>query len=127
MVGALALRNGTPVVDIVDKSGSGPAPLMAGNLATGLARAIADVTTGKWEDLRSVHWYPDCGTISQYRVPNWIGDVKEHLYVVYRDGEVTGTSRPSSRGYRGRVLITAWSSMPGVTELLRVVNGVADP
>ena len=27
---------------------------------------------------------------SQYRVPNWIRTLKEHPYVVYRDGEVTG-------------------------------------
>ncbi len=127
--GAPALRNGTLVVDIVDKSGFRTGTSMGGNLATGLARAIADVTTGNVEDSYDLFTGTPIVDTSQYRVPNWIGTLKEHPYVVYRDGEVTGIQQTEfSRVPGGACRITAGGrSMPGVNELLRAgVNYAAD-
>lgn len=112
-------RNGTLMVDIVDKSGFRKGTSLGGNLLTGLTRTIADVLSNHVEDsydLFTGETIDDTG----YRLPGFLGTLPEHPYVVYRDGDITGiqTSEFSrSPGGPGRITVGG-QSMPGVNELI---------
>lgn len=112
-------RNGTLMVDIVDKSGFRTGTSLGGNLLTGLTRTIASVLSNHVEDsydLFTGEMIDETG----YRLPGFLGTLPAHPYVVYRDGDITGiqTSEFSrSPGGPGRITVGG-QSMPGVNELI---------
>lgn len=112
-------RNGTLMVEIVDKSGFRQGTSIGGNLATGLTRSIASVLSNHVEDSYDLFTGE---TIDErgYRLPGILGTEAAHPYVVYRDGDITGiqTSEFSrSPGGPGRITVGG-QSMPGVNELI---------
>ncbi|PQM51832.1 hypothetical protein C5U48_12975 [Mycolicibacter virginiensis] len=112
-------RNGTLMVEIVDKSGFRKGTSIGGNLMTGLTRSIASVLSNHVEDSYDLITGE---TIDErgYRLPGILGSLPEHPYVVYRDGDITGiqTSEFSrSPGGAGRITVGG-QSMPGVNELI---------
>jgi hypothetical protein len=114
-----AWRNGTLVVDIVDKSGFRTGTSLGGNLLTGLTRTFADLLSNHVEDSYNLFTGE---TIDEtgYRLPGILGSLPAHPYVVYRDGDITGiqTSEFSrSPGGPGRLTVGG-ESMPGVNELI---------
>lgn len=112
-------RNGTLLVDIVDKSGFRQGTSIGGNLLTGLTRSIASVLSNHVEDsydLITGQTIDETG----YRLPGFLSTQAPHPYVVYRDGDLTGiqTSEFSrSPGGPGRITVGGLS-MPGVNELI---------
>ncbi|MCH5645171.1 hypothetical protein [Gordonia sp. ABSL49_1] len=119
-------RNGTLFVDIVDKSGWRSGTSIAGNLATGMARAIANVTSDYVEDSYDL-LTGDPVDVEGYRLPGFLSSQPPRPYAVYRDGQITGmTDFDLSRGAGGPCRITAGGkSMPGVNELYEAVIGYA--
>jgi hypothetical protein len=112
-------RNGTLMVEIVDKSGFRQGTSLGGNLLTGLTRTFADVLSNHVEDSYDLFTGE---TIDEtgYRLPGILGTEPAHPYVVYRDGDITGiqTSEFSrSPGGPGRITVGG-QSMPGVNELI---------
>jgi hypothetical protein len=100
-------RNGTLVVDIIDKSGFRTGTSIFGNLLTGFTRSIADVLSNHVEDSYDLFTGE---TIDEtgYRLPGILGTLPAHPYVVYRDGDITGiqTSEFSrSPGGPGRITV----------------------
>lgn len=126
--GAPELRNGTLVVDFVDKSGFRAGTSIGGNLMTGLSRTIADLTDNAAEDtydLMTGAIVPD----GRYRVANVLNTYPENPYVVYVDGDVTGIQTSDfERIASGPARITAGGrSMPGVNEIIQAaVNYAGD-
>ncbi len=113
-------RNGTLIVDIVDKSGFRQGTSIGGNLLAGLTRSLASVLSNHVEDSYDMITGE---TIDErgYRLPGFLGTLPEHPYVVYRDGDITGiqTSEFSrSPGGAGRITVGG-QSMPGVNELIK--------
>lgn len=119
-------RNGTLFVDIVDKSGWRSGTSIGGNLATGLARMIASVTSNYVEDSYDLLTGEPVDT-SGYRLPGILGTAPPRPYTVYRDADITGVEDfEFVRGAGGACRITAGGkSMPGVNELLEAVIGYA--
>lgn len=112
-------RDGTLFVDIVDKSGWRSGTSIGGNLATGLTRAIASVTSNYVEDSYDL-LTGEAVDHSGYKLPGFLSSQAPHPYVVYRDGARTGiTDFELIRGAGGPGRITAGGqSMPGVNELI---------
>ena len=114
------MRNGTLVVDIIDKSGFREGTARGGSIVTGLARTVADTVSGDVEDsydlLTGAPTPPD-----GYRIPNLLNTLKGHPYAVYRDGEVTGIQAASfTRKPAGPCRITTGGkSAPFVNELIK--------
>lgn len=119
-------RDGTLFVDIVDKSGWRSGTSIGGNLATGLTRAIASVTSNYVEDSYDL-LTGEAVDHSGYKLPGFLSSQAPHPYVVYRDGARTGiTDFELIRGAGGPGRITAGGqSMPGVNELCEAVVGYA--
>lgn len=119
-------RNGTLFVDIIDKSGWRSGTSIGGNLATGLARSIANVTSNYVEDSYDLLTGEPVDT-EGYKLPGILSTQAPHPYVVYRDGDVSGVQNfELTRGAGGAGRITAGGqSMPGVNELLEAVIGYA--
>ncbi|HNP58433.1 hypothetical protein [Gordonia sp. UBA7599] len=118
--GAPTLRNGTLVVDIIDKSGFREGTSLAGSLITGLARTVADTIGDDVEDsydLITGEPTPPEG----YRIPNQLRTLAAHPHVVYRDGEVTGIQQSSfTRKAAGPCRIsTGGKSAPFVNEMIK--------
>ena len=118
--GAPTLRNGTLVVDIIDKSGFREGTSLAGSLITGLARTVADTIGDDVEDsydLITGEPTPPEG----YRIPNQLRTLVAHPHVVYRDGEVTGIQQSSfTRKAAGPCRIsTGGKSAPFVNEMIK--------
>lgn len=121
-------RNGTLFVDIVDKSGWRTGTSIGGNLATGLVRSIAGVTSNYVEDSYDLISGAPVD-VQGYRLPGILGTQASHPYVVYRDGDITGVQDfELTRTAGGACRITAGGqSMPGVNELYEsVVNYAGD-
>ncbi|GGF39182.1 Gp37-like protein [Williamsia phyllosphaerae] len=119
-------RQGTLFVDIVDKSGWQAGTSLGGNLATGLLRSIANVTSNYVEDSYDLITGAPVDTTG-YKLPGVLGTQPPHPYVVYRDGDVTGVQDfQLTRGAGGPCRITAGGqSMPGVNELFEAAIGYA--
>lgn len=119
-------RNGTLFVDIVDKSGWRTGTSIGGNLATGLARTIANVTSNYVEDSYDL-LTGEPVDVEGYRLPGFLSSQPPRPYVIYRDGKITGLSDfELTRGAGGPCRITAGGqSMPGVNELYEAVIGYA--
>ena len=117
-------RQGTLFVDIVDKSGWRSGTSIGGNLATGLARTIANVTSNYVEDSYDLLTGAPVDT-SGYKLPGFLSTQPPRPHAIYRDGEITGVQNfELTRGAGGPVRITAGGkSMPGVNELLEAVIG----
>jgi hypothetical protein len=112
-------RNGTLMVEIVDKSGFRQGTSLGGNLLLGLTRTIADLLSNNVEDSYDLFTGE---TIDEtgYRLPGILGTLPAHPYVVYRDGDITGIQTSSfsrSPGGAGRITVGG-QSMPGVNELI---------
>ena len=120
-------RNGTLIVDIVDKSGWRSGTSIGGNLLTGLTRMIASTAGNEVEDTYDL--FTGSVDTSQYRVENWLGTAPDMPYVIYRDGEVTGIESYDltyTAGGPGRITVGG-KSMPGVDELISAaVNYLGD-
>ena len=122
-----AWRNGTLFVDIVDKSGFRTGTSLFGNLATGMARTIANLTSNYVEDSYDLLTGAPVDT-SGHRIPGRLFTSPERPHVIYLDDEyVTGLQDfELTRGPGGPCRITAGGqSMPGVNELLEAVIGYA--
>lgn len=119
-------RQGTLFVDIVDKSGYRSGTSLGGNLATGLARTIANVTSNYVEDSYDLLTGDPVDTTG-YRLPGILGTQPEHPYALYIDSDHSGIeSFELARGAGGPCRITAGGqSMPGVNELIEAVVGYA--
>lgn len=117
-------RQGTLFVDIVDKSGWRSGTSIGGNLATGLARTIANVTSNYVEDSYDLLTGAPVDT-SGYKLPGFLSTQPPRPHAIYRDGEITGVQNfELTRGAGGPVRITAGGkSMPGVNELFEAVIG----
>lgn len=117
-------RQGTLFVDIVDKSGWRSGTSIGGNLATGLARTIANVTSNYVEDSYDLLTGAPVDS-SGYKLPGFLSTQPPRPHAIYRDGEITGVQNfELTRGAGGPVRITAGGkSMPGVNELLEAVIG----
>lgn len=118
--GAPTLRNGTLVIDIVDKSGFREGTSLGGSLITGLARTVADTIGDDVEDsydLITGEPTPPAG----YRIPNMLRTLAAHPHVVYRDGEITGIQQSSfTRKAAGPCRITTGGkSAPFVNEMIK--------
>ncbi|GAA2071769.1 Gp37-like protein [Williamsia deligens] len=119
-------RQGTLFVDIVDKSGWRSGTSLGGNLATGLVRSIANVTSNYVEDSYDLITGQPVDTTG-LKLPGKLGTQPSHPNVVYRDGELTGVQDFSlTRSPGGPCRITAGGqSMPGVNELWEAGIGYA--
>ena len=118
--GAPTLRNGTLVVDIVDKSGFREGTSLGGSLITGLARTVADIVSDDVEDsydLITGEPTPPEG----YRIPNVLRTMAAHPFAVYRDAEITGIQSSSfTRKAAGPCRITTGGkSAPFVNEMIK--------
>lgn len=118
--GAPTLRNGTLVVDIIDKSGFREGTSLGGSLITGLARTVADTIGDDVEDsydLITGEPTPPDG----HRIPNMLRTLAAHPNVVYRDGEITGIQQSSfTRKAAGPCRIsTGGKSAPFVNEMIK--------
>ncbi len=116
-------RQGQLFVDIVDKSGYRSGTSLFGNLASGMARTIAGVTTDYVEDSYDLITDDPEPTGSGYDVAGLLGTKASHPYVVYLDGQITGLKDFEFRRTPGGACrITAGGrSMPGVNPLLEAV------
>lgn len=115
-----AWRNGTLVVDIVDKSGFRQGTSLGGNLLTGLTRTISSVLSNNVEDSYDLFTGATIDEVG-YRLPGILGTLPAHPYVVYRDGDITGIQTSEfarSPGGPGRITVGG-QSMPGVNELIQ--------
>lgn len=119
-------RNGTLFVDIIDKSGWRSGTSIGGNLATGLSRTIAGVTSNYVEDSYDLLSGAPVD-VSGYRIPGFLSTQPPRPFAVYRDGSLSGlTDLEMTRGAGGPCRITAGGqSMPGVNELEEAVIGYA--
>jgi hypothetical protein len=111
------IRSGTLFVDIVDKSGFRTGTSIFGNLLTGLTRTVADVLPNQVEDSYDL-FTGETIDDTRYRLPNFLGTLAPHPYVVYRDGDVTGIQTSEfarSPGGPGKITVGG-RSMPGVNE-----------
>ena len=113
------IRSGTLMVGLVDKSAFRSGTSILGNLFTGLARTVADVTSNYVEDSYDLVT-GDPIDVTGYRIGGWIGTLAEHPYVVYRDGDITGIQTSEfSRSPGGACRISVGGqSMPGVNEII---------
>lgn len=112
------LRNGTLVVDIVDKSGhwSNAGHGSSGNIFTGIARSVTSLLDNMVDE-RQV-FLDEPHEVEEYQRPGILGTSQRQPYVTYRDGAITGveaaefTWEPSQA-----VQINGGGhSMPGVNE-----------
>lgn len=119
-------RNGTLFVDIVDKSGWLTGTSIGGNLATGMARTIANVTSNYVEDSYDL-LTGEPVDVTGYKLPGFLSTQPSHPYVIYRTGRGSGVSNfELVRGPGGPCRITAGGkSMPGVNELEEAIIGYA--
>jgi hypothetical protein len=119
-------RQGTLFVDIVDKSGWQAGTSLGGNLATGLVRSIANVTSNYVEDSYDLITGEPVDTTG-LKLPGVLGTQPTHPNVVYRDGDLTAIQDfKLTRGAGGPCRITAGGqSMPGVNELFEAAIGYA--
>ena len=119
-------RNGTLFVDIVDKSGWRSGTSIGGNLATGLARTVANVTSNYVEDSYDLLTGAPVD-VEGYKLPGFLSTQPPRPFAVYRSGVLSGVQDLDlSRGAGGPVKITAGGqSMPGVNELEEAVIGYA--
>jgi hypothetical protein len=113
------IRNGTLIVDLVDKSGFRSGTSLGGNLLTGLTRTVAGLLSNHVEDSYDLFTGE---TIDEtgYRLPGFLGTEAPHPYVIYRDGDITGIQTSEfarSPGGPGRITVGG-QSMPGVNELI---------
>lgn len=118
--GAPSLRNGTLVVDIIDKSGFREGTSLGGSLVAGLARTVADIVSDDVEDsydLITGEPTPPEG----YRIPNVLRTMAAHPFAVYRDAEITGIQSSSfTRKAAGPCRITTGGkSAPFVNEMIK--------
>lgn len=112
------LRNGTLVIDIVDKSGrwSPDGHGAGGNILSGIWNTISTIATNGIDNQDSTIPVPD--TIPQYGLAGWLGTIPQKPYVTYRDGSITGieaaefTWEPS----QATQIIGGGHSAPGVNE-----------
>ncbi|MFT4202200.1 hypothetical protein [Gordonia sp. (in: high G+C Gram-positive bacteria)] len=122
------LRNGTLVVDIIDKSGFRTGTSFGGNLATGLARAVKNVTSNEVEDAYDLIT-GDPILSDEDLLPNVLGTHPANPGVVYRDGLVTGiqTSKFRIKAAGPCRITTGGKSAPFVNELMKAaVNYCGD-
>ena len=119
-------RIGTLFVWLEDKSGFRTGTSLGGNLATGLIRTIAGVTSNNVEDTYSLV-SGSTVEVSAYEQPGRLSTKPEKPYAIYIDGDHSGVSEfELSRGAGGACRITAGGqSMPGVNELGEAVVGYA--
>lgn len=84
------LRNGTLVIDIVDKSGrwSDDGHGAGGNILSGIWNTITTIADNGVDNEDSTISVPD--HIPEYGIAGWLGTVPQKPYVTYRDGSVTG-------------------------------------
>lgn len=115
-------RTGTLFVDIVDKSGWQQGTSLGGNLATGLLRSVANVTSNYVEDSYDLITGEPVDT-SGFKLPFFLSTPAPHPYVVYRAGRISGVENfELTRAPGGPVKITAGGqSMPGVDPLMEAV------
>lgn len=120
-------RNGTLIVDVVDKSGFRSGTSIGGNLLTGLTRVLAGTSGNQVEDTYDV--FTGEVNTDQFRVPNRLFTAPDMPNVIYRDGEVTGIESYDftlTAGGPGRITVGG-RSMPGVNELISAaVNYLGD-
>ena len=120
-------RNGTLIVDIVDKSGFRSGTSLGGNLMSGLGRVLASTSGNSVED--SYNLFTGAVDTSKFRIANFLGTVPGMPNVVYEDGEVTGIESYDftlTAGGPGRITVGG-QSMPGVNELIKAgVNYLGD-
>ena len=116
-------RQGQLFVDIIDKSGYRSGTSLFGNLASGLARTIAGVTTDYVEDSYDLITGEPNSTTDGYDIAGLLGTKASHPYVVYVDGKYHRLPEFEFRRTPGGACrITAGGrSMPGVNALLEAV------
>jgi hypothetical protein len=116
-------RQGQLFVDIVDKSGYRSGTSLFGNLATGMARTIAGVTTDYVEDSYDLITGDPEPTGAGYDVAGMLGTKASHPHVVYVDSKYHRLPEFEFRRTPGGACrITAGGrSMPGVNALLEAV------
>ncbi len=112
------LRNGTLVVDIVDKSGYYSGTSTGGNIWDGLLHTI-EKFDNDWLGT-TPNRLPDPDAPELYNKPGWMGTLPSSPWVVYRQNEHTGIQSsqfvvsPSSAVQ----VLTGGHSMPGVNEAI---------
>lgn len=84
------LRNGTLVIDIVDKSGrwSEDGHGAGGNIFSGIWNTITTIAGNGVDNVDSMIAVPE--TVPEYGIAGWLGTVPQRPYVTYRDGSITG-------------------------------------
>lgn len=120
-------RNGTLIVDVVDKSGYRTGTSIGGNLLSGLTRMFATTAGNSSEDAYNL--FTGTPDPSGYQVANWLGTYPSMPYVIYRDGDITGIETYDFRIIQGgpcRITVGG-ASMPGVNEIIKAgVNYLGD-
>lgn len=109
-------RNGTLIVDVVDKSGFRSGTSLGGNLMTGLTRVFASTAGNQVED--SYDLFTGELDTDHYRIAGLLDTDPSMPYAVYEDGEVTGIEAYDFKikaGGPGRITVGG-RSMPGVNE-----------
>ena len=120
-------REGTLFLDIVDRSAYLTGTSIGGNLATGLARSVAGVTTDYVEDSYDLITGEPQSTKDGYDIAGLLGTQASHPSVVYIDDAFNSlVDFEFTRTPGGPARITAGGlSMPGVNPLLEAVIGYA--
>lgn len=112
------LRNGTLVIDIVDKSGHWWADGhgSGGNILTGITRTITNLATNLIDEEQSLIDEPH--DVDEYSEPGWLGTNPKQPFVTYRDGAVTGVEAAEYTWEPAQAtrITGGGHSMPGVNE-----------
>lgn len=112
------LRNGTLVVDIIDKSGFWSGTSTGGDIWDGLQHTI-QVLENDWLGY-SPNVLPDPDAPAQYTNPGWMGTLPSNPWVVYRQNKDCGiqTSQFVISPSSSVQILTGGHSMPGVNEAI---------
>ncbi|MEJ6013294.1 phage tail protein [Corynebacterium sp. H127] len=112
------LRNGTLVIDIVDKSGrySETGAGTGGNIFTGFIRTITNLAENLIDEDETIVPNPDMP--DAYKRKDWLGTLPQAPFVTYRDGAITGVEAAEFVHEPAQaVQVNAGGhSMPGVNE-----------
>lgn len=112
------LRNGTLIVDIVDKSGRWDMDGFGsrGSLLTGILRTFTQLADNLIDDTQVL--IPEPAVVPEYQQPNRLGTTPRAPYVVYRDGAITGVEAAEFTWEPQQAVQVngGGHSMPGVNE-----------
>lgn len=112
------LRNGTLVIDIVDKSGrwSEDGHGSRGNIFDGISRTITNIAGNLIDDEQVLINEPH--EVAEYREPGRLGTDSRQPFVTYRDGSITGVEAAEFvwEPAQATRITGGGHSMPGVNE-----------